>query len=43
MLFASGDPLWANQPADPDEQMRRDEEQAFLDGESCYDVYGGAW
>lgn len=44
MLFSSGDPLYMNRPADPDERMCQDEEQAFLDGESCYDVYNqGNW
>lgn len=45
MLFSSGDPLHAARVLTEAEQMARDEEEAFLDGERCYDVYGqsGGW
>lgn len=41
MLYSSGDPLHAAHPLTPEEEMARSEEEAFLDGERCYNVYGG--
>lgn len=40
MLFSSGDPLYSNRRLSEEEQMIKDEEDAFLDGDFLYDVYG---
>lgn len=39
MLFSSGDPLYLNRQLSETEQLVKDEEDAFLDGEYLYDVY----
>lgn len=45
MLYVSGDPLYSNSQLDPIEEMNQNEENAFLDGDTFYDVYGqsGGW
>jgi predicted phage terminase large subunit-like protein len=45
MLYSSGEPVHSSRPMTEEEQMARDEEEAFLDGDRCYDVYGqsGGW
>ena len=40
MLFSSGDPLYLAKKISEEEQMLRGEEDAFLDGDFLYDVYG---
>jgi hypothetical protein len=40
MLYSSGEPVHSSRPMTEEEQMARDEEEAFLDGDRCYDVYG---
>lgn len=40
MLFSSGDPLYANQRLTHSEEIAQYEENAFLDGDFMYDIYG---
>lgn len=39
MLYASGDPLFKAQVLSEEEQRAQQEQEAFLDGDRCYDVY----
>ena len=43
MLFSSGDPLYAAKRMGEEEDRARDEEEAFLDGDRCYNVYGSPY
>lgn len=40
MLYSSGDPLFASRPMSEAEERAQMEQEAFLDGDRCYDVYG---
>jgi hypothetical protein len=40
MLYASGDPLHKARQMSEDEERAEREQEAFLDGDRCYDVYG---
>lgn len=40
MLYSSGDPLYAARPVSIEEELAQQEQEAFLDGDRCYDVYG---
>lgn len=42
MLYSSGDPLYLAKREDEADDLERAEDEAMLDGERCYDVYGGS-